>query len=505
MLQGWGQVWGRWLLAVVVLCLLPHLPWATQPSPIALAERADPDRERNTQVKTTPKAGLALVIGNSNYAVGRLNNPVNDARLIAETLRKLGFEVTPLFDASQAQMKRAIIEFSDKLEGDGGDGVGLFYYAGHGTQVDGRNFLIPVDAPVNRDKDLAVVAVEATSILEAMHAARNRLNFVILDACRNDPFPRGTRSATQGLARMGATHGTLIAYATSPGEVAADGEGANSPYSAALASELLRPHVAVERMFRQVRNRVMQQTNQRQVPWESSSLTGDDYVFNSGQVPAGHIPAPISTPLLAPTSSERGEPGEALSFYLDFLTRPAGGGSFRKFRDGDTLSSGDLYKILIRPEADGYLYIFQVDSSGAVLRLFPMAEYGGLRLNNLNPIGAGGTYYLPATNKAFQLDDQRGKEAIYVFASRQPRPEVEDLSAALASARTAGDHWDTETAQERLKALFKSRDLPLEPVEGVPDAPAYAFVQDGATFEAVASHFRSTCATCIHVLEFRHR
>jgi len=503
--KGSNKDWRRWLLALVAVCLLPSLSWAAQPSPIALAERADQDWDRGLQLKTTPKAGVALVIGNSNYAVGRLTNPVNDARLIAETLRRLGFEVTPLFDATQAQMKRAIIEFGDKLEGYGGEGVGLFYYAGHGTQVDGRNFLIPVDAVVNRDKDLFVVAVEATSILEAMYAARNRLNFVILDACRNDPFPRGMRSATQGLARMEATRGTLIAYATSPGDVAADGEGANSPYSAALASELLRPNVAVERMFRQVRNRVMQQTNQRQVPWESSSLTGDDYVFNSGQVLENDTLAPIPTPLPAPTSSGRGEPSEALSFYLDFLTRPAGGGDFRKFRDGDTLASGDLYKILIRPEADGYLYIFQVGSSGAVFRLFPMAEYGNLRLNNLNPIRAGGTYYLPATNKAFQLDNQRGKEAIYVFASRQPRPEVENLSATLAGARKAGDHRGTETAQALLKALFKSRDLPLEPAEGIPGAPGYFFVQDGATFEAVASHFRSACATCVHVLEFVHR
>ena len=223
---------------------------------------------------------VALVIGNSRYRMAPLANPANDARLIAATLRSVGFDVLEHLDADQKQMKRAVNAFGDKLEAAGRDAVGLFYYAGHGVQVGGRNYLLPLGSDIQREKDVDVEGVAADSVLGAMAFAGNRLNFMVLDACRNNPFKRSFRSAVRGLARMDAPRGTLIAYATGPGDVAADGSGDNSPYSESLARALVEKGVSVERMFRQVRNAVMQNTNNKQVPWEASSLTGGDFFFN---------------------------------------------------------------------------------------------------------------------------------------------------------------------------------------------------------------------------------
>ncbi len=238
---------------------------------------------------------IALVIGNGDYVtVGKLPNPPNDARLIAQTLRGLGFELVELIDADQKSMKRAVSDFGDRLEAAGEDTVGLFYYAGHGVQVGSENYLIPVNAEINREKDVDIEAVSANAVLANMEYAKNRLNIVILDACRNNPYKRGFRSAARGLAVMRATRGTLIAYATAPNDVAADGTGINSPYSIALATAMRTPGMPVERMFKQVRISVQRQTKGAQTPWESSSLTGDFFfVPGSGDAAAVTPIAPV--------------------------------------------------------------------------------------------------------------------------------------------------------------------------------------------------------------------
>jgi hypothetical protein len=221
---------------------------------------------------------LALVIGNGAYREAPpLTNPVNDARLISQTLRGLGFDVIEVLDADQTMMKRAIQGFGAKLDQHGKDGVGLFFYAGHGVQARGKNFLMPVSAHIEREADLEIEAVPADSVLAQMEDARSRLNFVILDACRNNPFGRGFRSASRGLARMDAPAGTLIAYSTAPGDVAVDGDGANSPYSENLARAMRQNGVPVEQTFKQVRLAVREATREIQTPWESSSLTGEFY------------------------------------------------------------------------------------------------------------------------------------------------------------------------------------------------------------------------------------
>lgn len=265
---------------------------------------------------------LALVIGNAKYgqAMGSLPNPANDAALISETLQKLGFQVTRLLDADQKQMKRAISDFSSALNNAGPDAIGFFFYAGHGIQVDGENFLIPVDAMIEQEADVELEAVSANRVLSQMELAGNRINIVVLDACRNNPLARSMRSAARGLARMDAPRGSFIAYSTAPGEVAADGDGRNSPYTQALAKAMLQPGVAIEETFRNARVDVLQATQDKQVPWESSSLTGAFY-FQQGQAPAAPVataPAPQETTATVAKSLPSGvAPGQVIQDCAD--------------------------------------------------------------------------------------------------------------------------------------------------------------------------------------------
>ena len=234
----------------------------------------------------TPEPRIALVIGNSAYKDAPLANPVNDARLMAETLRGLGFEVIERTDANLREMRLAIFELGDRLEAAGKEAVGLFYYAGHGVQVDGQNYLIPLNAEIEKERHVAIEAVGASRVLSQMEFAGNRVNFVILDACRNNPLTRGFRSQLRGLAKMNAPTGSLVAYSTGPGDVADDGDGANSPYTLALSQAMKTPGVAAEKMFKLVRNSVREATKEKQTPWEESSMTGGDFYFNPASVAA---------------------------------------------------------------------------------------------------------------------------------------------------------------------------------------------------------------------------
>ena len=166
---------------------------------------------------------IALVIGNSNYGgdLPKLPNPANDADLMAATLKKLGFKVVETRDADLNQMNKAIREFSNMLSSAGSQAVGLFFYAGHGLQIDGENWLIPIKANIQKSADAEFEAVPASKILGQMQFAENSLNIVILDACRNNPLSRGMRSASTGLAKMDAPLGSFIAYSTAPGQTAA--------------------------------------------------------------------------------------------------------------------------------------------------------------------------------------------------------------------------------------------------------------------------------------------
>ena len=222
---------------------------------------------------------VALVIGNSAYGtVSPLDNPARDARLMADTLTGLGFDVTLLMDADQVAMKRGISQFGGALREAGSGATGLFYYAGHGVQSFGTNYLLPIDVSLRDAADLDLVAVEAQSVLRQMFSARNQTNIVILDACRNNPFDAIPAFDDNGLAEMQAPTGTFLAYATAPGAVALDGLTDHSPFTESLAKLMPEPGLPIEQMFKQVRVDVIQKTNGLQTPWDASSLTSD-FVF----------------------------------------------------------------------------------------------------------------------------------------------------------------------------------------------------------------------------------
>nr|VFJ48811.1 MAG: Formylglycine-generating enzyme, required for sulfatase activity, contains SUMF1/FGE domain [Candidatus Kentron sp. FW] len=226
---------------------------------------------------------VALVIGNWAYESSPLKNPRNDAADIAGTLGQLGFDVIHKTNTDRKTLRNVIRTFGRRIRK---GGVGLFYYAGHGMQVEGRNYLIPVGADIQEENEVADESVSANLVLKKMHAADNRLNIVILDACRDNPFARSFRSGSRGLARMDAPTGTLIAYATGPGRVAADGTSRNSPFTKHLLAQIKVPGQKAEEVFKQVRVGVRKDTGNKQTPWEASSLTGDFYfVERAGEPP----------------------------------------------------------------------------------------------------------------------------------------------------------------------------------------------------------------------------
>jgi len=220
---------------------------------------------------------IALVIGNGDYISAPLRNPVNDANTISAELKKLGFEVTTVTNGSQNQMKQAISNYGTQLSKDKNI-VGLFYYAGHGIQVKGKNYIIPTDAKIEKEPDVEVFCVDLDGLLANLEYAGNNMNVIILDACRNNPFGRGFRSqAGNGLATVNAPTGTFIAFATAPGSTASDGEGNNGLYTQEFVKALQIPNIKIEDVFKKVRTQVKTLSNGQQIPWENSSIEGDFY------------------------------------------------------------------------------------------------------------------------------------------------------------------------------------------------------------------------------------
>ncbi|HQW38134.1 MAG TPA: caspase family protein [Usitatibacteraceae bacterium] len=242
---------------------------------------------------------IALVIGNAAYPAAPLRNPVNDARAMAERLKAIGYDVALHTDVAQRDFTRAVSQFGQRLAP---GSVALFYYAGHGMQVRGRNFLVPVDADIQSEASARSEAVDLDLVLEQL--GPSRLAMVILDACRNNPFEGRFRSAGgSGLAQVDAPKGTLLAYATAPGKVASDGEGSHGLYTAELMKAMDLPGAKVEEVFKAVRVNVIKATAGAQVPWESSSLTGD-YFFRPA-VAARPVAEPKQADLQAKLEAER--------------------------------------------------------------------------------------------------------------------------------------------------------------------------------------------------------
>jgi uncharacterized caspase-like protein len=249
------------------------------------------------------EARLALVIGQSAYrTVPELPNAANDAKGMAELLGNAGFTVTATPNLAQNEMRQAISDFADKVSASGADTVALVFYAGHGLQIDGENYLVPVDLDPKREADIPLQGVRLNDLLNTLGALPTRARIFMLDACRNNPFP-ALSGAGHGLAivdtRAGAP-GSFISYSTSPGAEAEDGSGADSPYTTAALSVARQPNLPIEEVFKRIRVSVAQSTDGRQIPWESSSLTTDFKFFggdSTGQQPTA--PAASAAPALA--------------------------------------------------------------------------------------------------------------------------------------------------------------------------------------------------------------
>jgi hypothetical protein len=226
---------------------------------------------------------VALVIGNAAYKSAPLDNPVNDASDIANELKRRGFKVITRNNANLRSLQQAVRDFSDEFKQ---SDVGLIYYSGHGVETKGQNYLIPVDADIKKEYELSAQAYPAsqlTAMMEEVQSSddKKRVAILILDACRDNPLTRSWRSSGRGLARMDAPAGTFISFSTSPGSVASDGRGRNSPFTKHLLQAISKPDVPIELMFKQVRVGVMDETKGEQIPWDSSSLTGDFYFSRS--------------------------------------------------------------------------------------------------------------------------------------------------------------------------------------------------------------------------------
>jgi hypothetical protein len=243
---------------------------------------------------------LALVIGESAYrAVTPLPNPANDAKAVSKLLNDAGFEVTTAADLSQREMNTEVGDFAAKIAANGPDTVALVFYAGHGLQIDGENYLVPVDVDPKREADVPLQAVRLNDVLNTLNSVPSKMRILLLDACRNNPFPAISGSAGHGLAmvdtKTGAP-GTFLSYSTSPGAEAEDGNGADSPYTTALLSAAREPGLPIEEALKRVRVAVNRETSGRQTPWESSSLTEDfKFIAASGPAAANAGPMPIAT------------------------------------------------------------------------------------------------------------------------------------------------------------------------------------------------------------------
>jgi hypothetical protein len=261
-----------------------------------------------------PEQRVALVIGNAHYKnAPELANPDNDAEAMAKFLNKAGFEVTSAIDLTQNDMIRVVQDFSSKVAARGPNSVAMVYYAGHGVQLAGENYLVPVDANVSTQNDLTSNSLRLVDLMATLESIPSRLRIVLLDACRNNPFP-GVNDAGRGLAIVDAPNGSIVGYSTAPGTEALDGSGEHSPYLQSFLTRAVEPNLPIEQLFKRVRLDVAGSTAGKQVPWESSSLTSDFYFFGDTAVAATR--APNRGPVVAAASNL---PSRSVQQAYDFV------------------------------------------------------------------------------------------------------------------------------------------------------------------------------------------
>jgi len=291
-------------------------------SPVGAPARQDP---RAVLVQPGAPAAMghgprvALVIGNGAYPAAPLRNPVHDARAMAAKLKELGFEVVLRENLAQNQIGATLRDFRTRLA-PGAEAV--FFYAGHGLQVNGVNYLPAVDADITGEEDVPTQSIDVNKVLELMEAQKTRLNLVFLDACRNNPFTRGFRSTGGGLARVSPPAGTILSFATRPGSLAADGDGDHGLYTENLLQAMGEPGLIIEQALKRVYAGVRRASKGRQEPWQEGGLEGDFYF-----VPA-RAPMPAEPPAAAPIPAAAA-PGPAkvrrdLAASMDFCWIPPG-------------------------------------------------------------------------------------------------------------------------------------------------------------------------------------
>ena len=414
---------------VGVLALLPNL--------ISHAQRA-----LTVQPAASQEQRVALIIGNGAYAQGALTNPVNDARDIAAALRSTGFEV--LFGANQnrKQMRELIRQFGDKIRN---GGVGLFYFAGHGVQVNTTNYLIPISAEITKETEVEEESVSVNFVLAQMEDARNKLNIVILDACRDNPFARSFRTASErGLAvTKSAPTGTLVAYATAAGSVASDGAGRNGLFTQELLANLKTPGLTLESVFRRTRTTVRSKSKGQQVPYEYTSVEGDDFYFfpPTGASPPVSTSAPlVSTVPLATKPAVRMSVAGVPLFAMDFVTASVD-------------ASGNV-KNQYQTQCEGF-----VEDLGNRVKL-PMVEI------------PGGTFEMGSTNSATEeaYDEMKryGKPGVhYLFTTyEEPQHQVRVRGFAMGRYEVTQAQWQAVMGglppeMRTLDGKFKGDELPV--------------------------------------------
>ena len=274
------------------------------------------ERAHSSQLLAQAQAGKrsALVIGNGAYTEERLANAVNDAEAVARTLEMIGFSVTLVLNADKRAIDEAVEAFSRRL---GPGEIGLFYFSGHGVQVDGESYLVPINAQLRFQRDTQYDAVPLGKVIIAVETTRASAKIIIIDACRNNPFYRSWRSTTRGGATRGLAtplssgdSGTLIAFATAPGKEAADGIGSSphSPFTTYLLRHLRTPNLEVGQLFRRVRGDVMQATGKQQIPWVSEALIGDVFLNQRAPGVAAVVADGSDTSRQQPAASPRLQP-----------------------------------------------------------------------------------------------------------------------------------------------------------------------------------------------------
>ncbi len=441
----------RWAL-LLALTLAP-LAWLAAPARAAVV--AEPRH--------------ALVIGNSSYAHAPLPNPVNDAQAVATALRKAGFTVDLKLNASQRQLQDAVSSFGDRLKA---GGAGLFYFAGHGVQIKGRNFLMPVGADIRREDEVPYKAVDVQMVLDKMDTARNRVNVVILDACRDNPFARSTRSAGGGLGSMDAPIGSLVAFATAPGSVASDGKGDNGLYTQHLLANLEKPGLPIEEVFKRVRLGVRLDSNGQQIPWENTSLEGDFYFFPPAPAAKG-VPATLPPPPAVEhiARAERGyellrqrqvEDADRIFQALAVNSHPEVALMGREGLAEVMLARGDLQsalkaanEIIARAPTRGAAYLTRGralaasgDAAAAQASLRQAADERSATDFSFHKSQA-----LLAVGNAQRAQDPKAALASYERAAREDRRSVEALSNLAVALKETGNPQRAKAVLERAQAL----------------------------------------------------